>query len=383
MGVRVRVRGLGLAYRVQQAEQAQRGDDDAGRDERPAQEVLDVVEVRAVEADPDAVRCRAGAGRRPALLASQQHPPDEHRHADREHEGRRARTAARSRRPKVPACSAISFRSTIGPTTRNASRAVSENWVRLAATNASASEQIASITASSASASDRQHGVAGDGVEPLARDDDVERRGGHAADDEEPAGVQQVVAHAADERVPACRRRRSRARRRTRSQLALAEPQPEPAHRRRRRSSEAANRADDHLRLAREGHGGRDQHHRVDRGGRQQERQRGRRRRRRGPSGAPATGTDAHSQPGSTAPGDPGDRHRERRALRQRLARTSDAGTNAVIAADSSDAEDQERQRLHQIATKTVAQVASAGRSNNSRSGPESSSRAASVAQRT
>src|SRR6266508_1631275 len=57
------------------------------------------------------------------------------------------------RRPKVPACKAMSFTSTIGPTTMNASRAVSENWVRLAATKASASEQIAITTASPASAS--------------------------------------------------------------------------------------------------------------------------------------------------------------------------------------------------------------------------------------
>ena len=53
----------------------------------------------------------------------------------------------------MPACSAISFTSTIGPTTMNASREVSENCVRLAATNASASEQIAITTASAASAS--------------------------------------------------------------------------------------------------------------------------------------------------------------------------------------------------------------------------------------
>src|SRR4029453_15962729 len=55
-------------------------------------------------------------------------------------------------RPNVPACSAISFTSTIGPTTMNARRALSENWVRLAATKASASEQIAITTASAASA---------------------------------------------------------------------------------------------------------------------------------------------------------------------------------------------------------------------------------------
>src|SRR5439155_23803839 len=56
-------------------------------------------------------------------------------------------------RPNVPACMANSFRSIIGPTTRNASRAVSENSDSDAATNASASEQIDSSTASTASAS--------------------------------------------------------------------------------------------------------------------------------------------------------------------------------------------------------------------------------------
>src|SRR4029450_3137371 len=55
-------------------------------------------------------------------------------------------------RPNVPACRATSFMSTIGPTTMNARRALRENWVRLAATNASASEQIAITTARPASA---------------------------------------------------------------------------------------------------------------------------------------------------------------------------------------------------------------------------------------
>lgn len=54
-------------------------------------------------------------------------------------------------RPKMPTCIDMSFRSIMGPTTRKASRAVSENDVKLAATNASASEQMESTTASSAS----------------------------------------------------------------------------------------------------------------------------------------------------------------------------------------------------------------------------------------
>src|SRR5437773_2113 len=55
---------------------------------------------------------------------------------------------AANRRPNMPDCIAISLTSTAGPTTRKTSRAVSENSRRLAATNASASEQIASSTAS-------------------------------------------------------------------------------------------------------------------------------------------------------------------------------------------------------------------------------------------
>lgn len=53
-------------------------------------------------------------------------------------------------RPKVPVCSAISFRSTIGPTTMNVSRATGEKPDSEAATKASASEHTASSTASAA-----------------------------------------------------------------------------------------------------------------------------------------------------------------------------------------------------------------------------------------
>src|SRR6185503_18905361 len=64
-----------------------------------------------------------------------------------------------NRRPKTPACIANSFRSIIGPTTRNASRAVSENCDSDAATNASASEQIDNSTASAAMPSTDSAGV--------------------------------------------------------------------------------------------------------------------------------------------------------------------------------------------------------------------------------
>src|SRR5262245_50705267 len=49
--------------------------------------------------------------------------------------------------PNSPACMADSFTSTAGPTTRNTSRGSSGSMVRLAATNASASEHKASTTA--------------------------------------------------------------------------------------------------------------------------------------------------------------------------------------------------------------------------------------------
>src|SRR4030095_14561365 len=65
-----------------------------------------------------------------------------------------------NRGPNDPICIANSLRSTIGPTTRKARRAVRENCVSEAATNASASEQIDRITASSASAITEKTGFA-------------------------------------------------------------------------------------------------------------------------------------------------------------------------------------------------------------------------------
>src|SRR5882757_2312205 len=53
-----------------------------------------------------------------------------------------------NRLPNMPACMAASFTSNAGPTTRNTSRGTSGSIVRLAATNASASEHSASTTAS-------------------------------------------------------------------------------------------------------------------------------------------------------------------------------------------------------------------------------------------
>ena len=69
---------------------------------------------------------------------------------------------------------------------------MSENWVRLAATKASASEQIANTTASAASA--RTESSPGPRlVEDSARHDRLQRRGRHGPDDQEAACVEQVV----------------------------------------------------------------------------------------------------------------------------------------------------------------------------------------------
>ena len=75
----------------------------------------------------------------------------------------------------------------------NASRAVSENWVRLAAMNASASEQIAITTASAAERKDGQQPVPGDRVEHVARHDRLQRRRRRRADDQEAARMEEVV----------------------------------------------------------------------------------------------------------------------------------------------------------------------------------------------
>ena len=85
----------------------------------------------------------------------------------------------------------------------NARRAVSENCVRLAATKASASEQMASTTARPASASTPSGAMA---RRPLSSTDrghqrSEQRGGGGGADHEEAAGVQEVVLRRLHERA--------------------------------------------------------------------------------------------------------------------------------------------------------------------------------------
>ena len=101
-------------------------------------------------------------------------------------------------RPNVAVCMANSFRSIIGPTTRNANRAVRENWVRDAATNASASEQIDSSTARIARASTDTTGWSAAACSQLGGHHRLEGGRGECADDEETARVHHVVA----KRVP-------------------------------------------------------------------------------------------------------------------------------------------------------------------------------------
>jgi hypothetical protein len=86
-----------------------------------------------------------------AAPSSQQHRAHENRGGDGDDEHQRTEATA-NRRPNVPACNATSLMSTIGPTTRNARRAVRENRESPATTKPSASERTASTTADRASA---------------------------------------------------------------------------------------------------------------------------------------------------------------------------------------------------------------------------------------
>ena len=92
----------------------------------------------------------------------------------------------------------------------NASLAVSENCVRLAATKASASEQMASDHRQPGQGEHAEQAAAGDAVEHRARHERLQRRGRGGADDEEAAGVEEVVLGRLDERAEARRRPRAR-----------------------------------------------------------------------------------------------------------------------------------------------------------------------------
>ena len=145
-----------------QGDPRDRDQDDAGGEQQRQLAGLDVAHVRPGQAD---LQQRAADEEQQDRLASrprasQQHRPDRHRDADRRHERGRREPDREPRTRTTPTCIANSFRSTIGPTTRKASRAVSENWLSDAATNASASEQIDSTTASRARASTDNAGFA-------------------------------------------------------------------------------------------------------------------------------------------------------------------------------------------------------------------------------
>ena len=176
---------------------------------------------------------------------------------------------------------------------------MSENCVRLAATNASASEQIAITTARPASARTASRPEPGDRVEHAPRHDRLQRRRGGRADDQEAAGLEQVVLRGGREdgeragrscAVPARARGRAARRGRTATQIS---PTTVAAS---RLASEAGR---DDLGQAGKRHRRRDQHDRVDRG-----------RRSRNASAA-AAGAPRDDEP-------PGDRHRAALAPRQR-----------------------------------------------------------------
>src|SRR6266536_3411941 len=130
-----------------------RGDDQhqAGRDEKRAQPLLDVAQVHVGDADPQHRAADQQQDDRLSLPVHNRITPTivPTRIASTKVAG--ANRVAK-RRPNMPVCIANSLRSIIGPTTRNTSRAVSENSLSEAATNASASEQMDSTTARTASA---------------------------------------------------------------------------------------------------------------------------------------------------------------------------------------------------------------------------------------
>src|SRR5689334_10035941 len=150
-------------------ERGDRGQDqqDAGGDQERAQTLLDVAQVEIGQAGPQHRPADQQQDHRLSLaIHSTTNPTPVATRIARTNVAGAKRTA--KRRPKTPACIAKSLRSIIGPTVRNTSRAVSENWVSEAATNASASEQIDSSTASTARPSPASTGAVATELSHLA-----------------------------------------------------------------------------------------------------------------------------------------------------------------------------------------------------------------------
>jgi dienelactone hydrolase len=269
-------------------------------------------------------------------------------------------------RPNVPTCMAISLRSTIGPTTRNASRAVSENCDSDAATNASASEQIDSTTASTASASTDTTGLPATAASQLS---------GTTAFN--------VAAAAAPStrKLPACSTSW-----RTDVQNAVARPCPSVDGRAGGRiQSERPSRCHNQpitqatIRLATNrastisglpGNAtavavstigliaGADSRNVSAAAGVTPRR-----------TSAPATGTDAHSQPGSTAPAAPATGTASPGRLGNARAK-NDGGTNTAIDADSTTPSTRNGRAWVTTAMNTVIQLCNAGPDSSSEIGP-------------
>ena len=262
-------------------------------------------------------------------------------------------------RPNVPACIANSFRSTIGPTTRNASLAVSENCVSDAATNASASEQIDSSTASTARARTDSTGLSATALSHSAGTTALSVAAAIAPTTRKPPGVQHVVPHRAPERRSPCSGRRT-----TGATAGAATPRGPTAATaspsRRPRAGSPTNRASTISRLAGERDGGRGQHDRVDRGRRQQERQR----RGRGDAAPDQRPGHRHRRAlaaGQHRAGHAGDRHGEGRAAWAGPGRRTTAGRTPRSTADSSTPRTRNGSAWTMTATNTVIQLCMAG----------------------
>src|SRR5215217_3179235 len=137
------------AEEAQRRQQAQHQQHQPGGPDQGHQPGPDIVEGLAAAPQPHRHRPKGDQQHTAGLLLAHRSttPATATAHRTATAKVRGAKRAA-NRRPNTPACMAISLTSTAGPTTRNTSRAVRENSRRLAATKASASEQMASNTAS-------------------------------------------------------------------------------------------------------------------------------------------------------------------------------------------------------------------------------------------
>ena len=121
------------------------------------------------------------------------HHPTTALDADRDDQRQRREPQRESAVRTCPPAARRASRRPSGPTTMNASRAVSENSVRLAATNASASEQMAITTASPARASTDSGPASATASRTVRGHHRLQGGGGRRPDDQEPAGVEEVV----------------------------------------------------------------------------------------------------------------------------------------------------------------------------------------------